>query len=376
MFMPTIIRLLSSIIFLSMLFFLPLKGYEQHSFACECEQYVAPEIPGIYVVPSPHKAPQATAEKVVRAAIDIGSGATKLRVAEVNLKTKKIEKILVNESFPVQYQEHLTKSANNTFDNEVMQTGIEAIKKSAQIASKYHAEKVIAVATASFRKAANSQALIDEIYKQTGVRVYVIDQELEGKLAFNAVLSQGNYNPRDLIVWDIGGGSLQMTALDPQGEYQIYRGDVASIQFKNMIIQDIQNNNINQVTTPNPMAPSDIQKAIYKAREIAQGVDQVFKDRIVRQNTQIVGVGNIFAYGIYPIVGKKSPFAQQDLNQATMNLANKNDQQVGGGDYANVQVSNAILVLGYMQALNINQMQVLDINNADGALLYADFWNR
>lgn len=57
-----------------------------------------------------------------------------------------------------------------------------------------------------------------------------------------------------------------------------------------------------------------------------------------------------------------------------MNFANKDDQQVGGGDYANVQVTNAILVLGYMQTLNINQMEALDINNADGALLYADFW--
>ena len=55
-------------------------------------------------------------------------------------------------------------------------------------------------------------------------------------------------------------------------------------------------------------------------------------------------------------------------------MANKDDQQLGGGDYANVLTTNSILVLGYMQELNIKQMQALDINNADGALLYNDFW--
>jgi exopolyphosphatase / guanosine-5'-triphosphate,3'-diphosphate pyrophosphatase len=204
--------------------------------------------------------------------------------------------------------------------------------------------------------------------------VFVIDQELEGKLAFNATLSQGNYDPTKLIVWDIGGGSLQLTALDNRGEYIIFRGDIASIQFKNNVIQDVQHQDVNKVTTPNPMNVEEMQKSVLLAREVAQKVDRVFKERL-QQNPQIVGVGNIFAYGIYPIVGKKSPFTQEELYKATMNMANKDDQQVGGGDYANVQVTNAILVLGYMQTLGINHMEALDINNADGALLYGDFWS-
>lgn len=374
--MPTIKNLifsLKALIFLFIFAFLPLQAHEQYTSACECESYLAPEQEAPFIVPPPLLKPPT--QEVVRAAIDIGSGATKLRVALVNLKTHKIDKILVNESFPVQYQEQLSKSANGAFDAQVMQTGLEAIKKSEQIAEKYHPQKIIAVATASFRKAANSQSFIDKIYQETGVRVYVIDQELEGKLAFNAVLAQGHYNPYNLIVWDIGGGSLQLTALDPQGRFNIYRGEVASIQFKNSVIQDIQHKDPNQVTTPNPLSPNEIQQAVVKAREVAQSVDSLFKDRIHQPDTQVVGVGNIFAYTIYPVVGKKSPYTQQDLYRATMNMANQDDQQLGGGDYANVQATNAILVLGYMQALNIHQMQALDINNADGALLYSEFWN-
>lgn len=371
--MPAINRLFLSLSIFIFFSFLPLWGAEPYTLACECEQYVAPETPAVIVVPSRQKAP----EEVIRAAIDIGSGATKLRVAEVNLKTHKIDKILVNKSFPVHYQEHLVKSSNNTFDDEVMQSGIDAIKQSRRIAAQYGAQKVIAVATASFRKAANSQAFIDQIYQNTGVPVFVIDQDLEGKLAYNAVLTQGRgkFNPHRLIVWDIGGGSLQLITLDNQDRHRVFLGELASIPFKNMIIQDIQHKDINQVSTPNPLSPSDIQQGIAKARESSQKVDQVFKDLIKDPGVEVVGVGNIFAYGIYPIVGKKNPFSQQDLYQATVDMANKNDEQLGGGDYANVQASNAILVLGFMQGLNINQMQALDVNNADEAMLYPDFWN-
>ena len=74
-----------------------------------------------------------------------------------------------------------------------------------------------------------------------------------------------------------------------------------------MMISDIQHKNVNQVSTPNPMSTNDIKQGLEKAREIAQKVDQVFKDRIQNPDVQVVGVGNIFAYGIYPAVGKKKP---------------------------------------------------------------------
>src|ERR1700722_7932391 len=138
---------------------------------------------------------------VVRAALDIGSGATKLKVAEVNLKTQKIEKVLVNTSFPVQYQEELEKSTDGAFNETVMNTGIDALKKSSEIAHKYGADKVVAVATASFRKATNVNSFIDRIYKETGVQVHIIDQKLEGILGFEAVASQVEGDPKNIVVW-------------------------------------------------------------------------------------------------------------------------------------------------------------------------------
>ncbi|MBA3958567.1 MAG: hypothetical protein H0X51_09295 [Parachlamydiaceae bacterium] len=315
-------------------------------------------------------------DTVVRAAIDIGSGATKLKVAEINLKTQKIEKVLVNTSFPVQYQEGLAKSKDESFDETLMQIGLDALKKSKQIALEHKAENVVAVATASFRKASNVQVFIDRIYSETGIKVYIIDQKLEGILGFEATTAQFSSDPKDVIVWDIGGGSFQFSMLDEKGEMTVYRGVDASIPFKNEVIKHVKQQDPNEVTTPNPMTAQHIDHASEHARFLSKKVDQHFQEKIRDPKTKIVGIGNIFAYGIYPLVGKKSLFTQNDLFTNIKTLAGKTDQDLGGDDYVNVSVSNPILVLGFMQTLNIEQMHIIDINNADGALLYSAFWEK
>jgi exopolyphosphatase / guanosine-5'-triphosphate,3'-diphosphate pyrophosphatase len=311
---------------------------------------------------------------VVRAAVDIGSGATKLKVAEVNLKTQKIEKVLVNTSFPVQYQEELEKSSDGAFNETVMNTGLDALKKISEIAKKYGANKVVAVATASFRKAKNVESFIDRIYKETGVQVHIIDQKLEGILGFEAVAAQVEGDPKDMVVWDIGGGSFQFSSLDKEGQIVVYRGEDASIPFKNHVIKAIKLLNPNTVTTPNPLNQVEIQDAAYHARQLSKKVDTTFKNKIASSKTKIIGIGNIFAYGIYPLVEKKNHFTQKELFEKVQQLEDKSDKDLGEDAYVNVFVTNSILILGFMQTLHISNMDIIDINNADGALLYSSFW--
>jgi exopolyphosphatase / guanosine-5'-triphosphate,3'-diphosphate pyrophosphatase len=313
-------------------------------------------------------------ESVVRAAIDIGSGATKLKVALVNLKTQKIEKVLVNESFPVQYQEELEKSLDGKFNETVMKTGLEALQKSKEIAQKQGANKVIAIATASFRQATNVQEFVERVKQETGIPIYIIDQNLEGILGFQATTAQFKADPKDVVVWDIGGGSFQFTALDEAGELIVYRGTDASIPFKNHVIKNIKKEDPNLITTPNPLNRTQLRDAGTYARQISTKVDTLFREKIRNPKTKVVGIGNIFAYGIYPLIGKKDNFAMNELYEKVQQLEDKNDSDLGGGPYVNVAATNPILVLGFMQTLGIHEMEIMDINNADGALVYPKFW--
>jgi len=313
-------------------------------------------------------------ETVIRAALDIGSGATKLKVAEVNLKTQKIEKILANESFSVQYQEELEKSPDGTFTPKVMEEGIEALKKCKEIALRHGADKVVGIATASFRKAGNADSFAQKIENETGVSIYIIDQELEGILGFNATAAHLAEEPQDVIAWDIGGGSYQFSALDENKNIVVHRGLDASIPFKNRVIKQIKKSDPARVSTPNPLSRAEMEKAEEAARLLSEKVDHLFKQKIAHPNAKIVGIGNIFAYGIHPLVGKKHSFTQKELEERVQSLQGKTDEELGAGPYANVAVTNPMLILGFMQKLGIEEMEIADINNADGALVHAPFW--
>lgn len=314
------------------------------------------------------------AKTVFRAAIDIGSGATKLRIAEVDPLENRVKKIVLDEAFTVPYQEHLERSKDFSFDNVVKEIGLEAMKKCKEISSKYRVSKIIGVATESFRKAKNAGEFIQEIYKQTGIEVYVVDQDLEGKLAFKAVSAQMNIPDSQIIAWDIGGGSLQFTSSTPSGEYMIYRGNYASIPFKNDVIKSIQKKNPEKIASPNPMTEEEICLARFKGKKAVFDFPHDLLKKINKKDSVVVGVGSIFNYRIFPLVKKHSPYQREELVQAVKDLKNQTDLDVGGGDFASVAVTNPILILGFMEMLGIDQMEILDVNNADGSFLYQDFW--
>jgi len=314
--------------------------------------------------------------RVVRAALDIGSGATKLKVAEIDLKTNKIEKVLANESYSVQYQEALEKSSDQNFDEETMKTGIAALQKSVEVAKSYNADKVVAVATASFRKGKNVQEFIDRIWRETGVKVHIIDQNLEGILGFQAAAAQMDADPKSVVIWDIGGGSYQFSTLDEKGNIAVHRGIEASIPFKNHVIKSIQKKDPSSIGTPNPLKKEEMLQAKSHAWKISEKVDALFRKKINAPDTHVVGIGNIFAYRIHPLVGKKSTFTQKELHEQVQGLAGMTDKDLGGGEYVKVAVTDPVMILGFMEKLGIEKMEIADVNNADGALLYSAFWDK
>lgn len=309
----------------------------------------------------------------IRAAIDIGSGATNLKVAKVDPQTNKILFLLVEKSIPVPYQKHLEQSPNQTFDQAVMNQGIHTFKTLKEIADSYHAKKVIAVATAAFRKAANAQQFAQEIEQKTGVQVRIIDQDEEGILAFRGALAVTTAQPEHTVTWDIGGGSMQLTTLTDAGTYLVEKGKTASIPFKNYVIQEIKHEDSKTVHTPNPLSEEQMHMATEYAAQLAQETDNFIKTKIQDPKTQVLAVGSLFNYGIRPLV-HNSIVHPNAIEKAVMKWANKPDSELPGGALAEVAVTNPLLVLGYMKGLQINQVEVVSVNNADGALTYPAYW--
>lgn len=306
----------------------------------------------------------------IRAAIDIGSGSTNLKVAEVDPQSNILLVQLYEKSIPVPYQKHLEQSSNDTFDKEVMDQGVHAIKELKQIADQYHVKKVIAVATAAFRTAKNGEEFAKEITKETGVKVRIINQDEEGILAFRAALAITHLNPNDTLTWDIGGGSMQLTTLS-NGAYLVEKGKTASIPFRNAVIEKIEHRDLQTIQTPNPMTAEQMKEAINYAAKLSEETSPLIKEKIQNPHTHILAVGSLFNYGIKSLV-KSKDVTSKALENSVMKLEGKTDAELEG--LPDVAVTNPLLVLGFMKGLNIPQVQVISVNNADGALAYPAYW--
>lgn len=302
--------------------------------------------------------------RVLRAAIDIGTGGPKLLVAEIDTKTNKIVKTLYEERYFVNLYEGVAKSPHRQLSSEIKQQALVAFQNAIAAAKSFHVEGIVAIGTAAFRAAANGAQFALELENQTGIKVHIVDQSLEAKLAFHAALSKMDVSANHLLVWDIGGGSIQFIGIAPNGSYQIQCENYGVGPFTDFIIQQIQGRNLQETKTPNPLSIDEITQALGHA-QAAVKINPSFMQKLRQPNTIIVGAGNVFGYGIAGLIPGKNPFTLHDLRATVQSLAGKTDKDLGEGDYAFCEATNAILALGLMESLNIQQVHVAKVNNVE-----------
>lgn len=306
-----------------------------------------------------------------KVAFDIGSGATKMKVAKVDVCVQKIKEILLDTSLPVEYKDDVQNSEDNKFSKAIQEKGIEAIKKLKTMASKYSPVSHGGVATSAFRTAANGEELAAKIENLTGVEVKIIDQDEEARIGFVGATQVANSSIKDIVVWDIGGGSMQITTYGINGKFQIYRGKVASASFKKHIIEEIQGANPKQILSPNPIEVDELEVAERDARVVsALTVPDEIKQKI-KQGSEIIGIGGVHYHSVKGQTKVKDFYTGLDIERALESGLGKDDKQIGG-NYASSEISNLILVKGFMEGLGVDKVYPAKINLADGVLLMSD----
>lgn len=312
---------------------------------------------------------------VVRAAIDIGMGGPKLQVAEVDLHANKIVKVLHTQRYYVNFYDGSAQNGTVCLTDEMMTQGLKAFKEAVAQAKTWQAEAIVAIGAAAFRSASNGTEFAQAMEQKTGIPVHIVDQNLEAVLAFEAVVAKMDVDAAHLVVWDIGGGSMQFISQLSDGTYVVGGREDGVGAFKDFIIKNIQQRNLEKIKSPNPLSAENIVQATAYARSLADALNQPLKDKICRPATTVVGAGSVFGYGIRGMLGGKHCFSSEDLKTVVDALPGKTDADLGGGDYAFVEGSNTVLALGFMQHLGIEQMHIVNVNNADGALIYEPFWS-
>jgi len=307
-----------------------------------------------------------------RAAIDIGSGSTKVCIADVDCDSLQIVQIIHETAFPVPYQASLDKSSDGNFDEKTEALGLQTFQEITKLSETYQVKRISAIATSAFRKAGNGKQFVAKVAQQTQIPVRIISQREEGEIAFFSAVAAG-YRPEEIIVWDIGTGSLQMTTQNEKGELTVYMGEeMGAVAFKSYIIDSIQEHSLETVTSPNPMDDDDFYFASKYARAFARKAYPLIKQKI-QGGAPVVGIGRLFYHSVRPIGDEEGVIQRNGLRHYILSALNKNDQELDN-PFAHVDVTNCILVLNIMKALHIHEIHPVDTTSTKGMLVYPEFW--
>lgn len=142
----------------------------------------------------------------VFSAIDIGSNAIRMMVAEFqNEQLSELKKL----RSPIRLGQDVF--SHGEISNSTIQKAIETFKKFAEINKKFNVQNSRAVATSATREAKNKMAFVQKIYDASGIKIEVIDGDLEANLIFKAVNHSVDLSGKNALLIDIGGGSVEVT---------------------------------------------------------------------------------------------------------------------------------------------------------------------
>jgi exopolyphosphatase/guanosine-5'-triphosphate,3'-diphosphate pyrophosphatase len=102
--------------------------------------------------------------------------------------------------------------ADGRLSNEAADGLVQAVATAARAAAAHGASELVAFATSAVRDATNSAKVLSQVREETGVKLKVLSGPTEARLTFLAVRRWFGWSAGELLVLDIGGGSLEIAA--------------------------------------------------------------------------------------------------------------------------------------------------------------------
>lgn len=305
-------------------------------------------------------------------AMDFGSGTTKAFAALVDTCQKKILEVIYEERLPLALNEALEKSDKKEIPLNVIETALPQLQEIVGKMRSLQVQKIQGVATSVFRVAKNGEVIAKELSKKLGIPLQVISQEREAELGYWSALAQKKIPPEEsIIIWDIGGGSMQMYSRHKK-QVHVFKGDMASVTYKNKILEVLQFKKPQEFSSPNPIGAQKIAALQLAKNHAYTHVPAFFKEEALK--ARWIGVGGVLSMSVQKQVKKgTAEFTQEELAKTLDEKVFLKDAEINS-DYRITDISNLALVLGYMQALKIPKIETVQASLGQG-LIYFGFYH-
>lgn len=312
------------------------------------------------------------AQVVRRAAFDFGSGKIKLQVADVDTARREIVNPIYADAKIVLLSEDLATNQEGQLSEEIQAKALKAAKKLKKKALALGAIEFAGLATEAYRKAPNGQVLIDKYLTQLGIPVKMIPQTEEGRLGFLALVAENKLDPTQVVVWDIGGGSLQVTYLDDDSNLQVYMAPFGRITTKNAIIQFIKRDDLAKVASPNPMNKQQWQQALNYFQAVLPQPPESLLRKLKNSKVQLIGIA------AHPeklrILGN---YNESDIQTLLEERLNKTDEELSKTlESPSTAISELVLVQSILKKLQAHSVHYIRTSSGSSSALLTDeaFW--
>ena len=142
----------------------------------------------------------------VFAAVDIGANSVRLKIAEL---TRRKLKVIHEDREVTRLGESVFRS--NTLAPDAMAHTVKVLTRFYRATQRFRVEQVRVVSTSPLRDSKNARAFIEWVKSAVGWKIEIISGLEEGRLIHLGVLSNVRIENKDVLMFDLGGGSCEVT---------------------------------------------------------------------------------------------------------------------------------------------------------------------
>lgn len=314
----------------------------------------------------------------IRAAIDFGSGAVKIQVANVDA-TGHVHPPLLAKFVVISLMEDVARN-NGLISLEMQEKAIDILtrlKKEAIEAASNQPVEFSGIATAVFRKAENGSAVLERFKNELGIPFQILDQEEEGKLGFYTAHVLFPEVPEvDILAWDSGNGSFQITAKN-KDNLSIYLGPMGHGTLRIILSKDIRGKEILQGSeSGNPVSRKEAMALKEKMVEILPKVPEWLSAKPGSDHFFIATYGD--GESIFSLVTKavgKSVLQLSDVEKVIEAYIEKKDEAFDAAGLHRKTLTSALLLETMMKYFGIKTIHYQkSIGVTSGMLIDPDLW--
>lgn len=313
----------------------------------------------------------------LRAVIDLGSGSTKMTMAEVKTCTNQIHILNteISRAVPLEASKNNKGEISLAAQDQAIQA-LRELKSEAESQARkmgYSSFELAVVGTHALRTAANREAFISHA-AQFGFHLIPISQEQEGQAGFIAVEKQPSLCTR-FAVWDIGGGSAQI--VERKEDHLVVHGlPIGAETTRKQLLRFKQaaKNCPSTSESPNPIGVRNISKA---KKEV-----QKHLPKFSLTESCVIGIGSVHTKAVAAQIEKnwnslascscgsqpdcaplKDGYRKKDVECLIHQFSEKSDCDPAiKGPYSAMAESNLIMILAFMEKYGIQEVKTKSIN--------------